>query len=125
MVVAMRSAQRLWNHLIDDAQPQQILRRELQCVGGAFGKLMALPEDAGAAFGANDRVIRELEHGNSVAHADAECPAATPFADDDADDRRLETRHLVHVLGYGLRLAAFLGANARVSTGRVDETDHR
>ena len=37
----------------------------------------------------------------------------------------LQPRHLVHVLGDDLRLAAFLGADARIGAGRVDQADDR
>ena len=54
-----------------------------------FGVLVALPEDAGAAFGADDRVVGVLQHRDAVADADSQRTAAAAFADDDADDRRL------------------------------------
>src|SRR4029077_17771309 len=52
----------------------------LQGVGGlALGVVVGfLPEDAGAAFGADDAVVGELEHADAVADADAERSAGPP-----------------------------------------------
>ena len=88
-------------------------------------EVVALPEDAGAAFGADDRVVGELEHGDAIADADAERAAGAPFADHDADDRRRQARHLEHALGDDLGLAALFGADAGIGAGRVDQADDR
>ena len=72
MVVAVGGAERLFDHVVDAAELVQILRRELERAGGVGGEVVALPEDAGAAFGADHRVVGELQHGDAVADADAQ-----------------------------------------------------
>ena len=86
---------------------------------------MAFPEDSRAAFGADDRVIGVFEDGDAVADAQSQRPARTAFADHHADDRRRQPRHQEHRLGNHLRLAALLGADARISPAGVDQTDDR
>ena len=76
-------------------------------------------------FGTDDGVVGVLEHGDAVADADAQRAAAPAFADDHADDRRWQPGHFEHVLGDDLGLAAFLGADAGVGPGRVDQADDR
>ncbi len=125
MIVAVRPAERLFDRVIDDAQPQQVGRGELQGGGRLFRVLAALPEDAGAPFGADDRIVGVLEHGHAVAHTDAQCAAAAPFANDNTHDGRLEPRHLEHVLGNDLRLTALFGADARVGARGIHEAYHR
>ncbi len=93
---------------------EQVLRGHFQGLGGLFLEGVALPEDAGAAFGADDRVVGVFEHGHAVADADAQRAARAAFADHHADDRRGQPRHLEHRAGDDLGLAAFFGADARI-----------
>src|SRR5262249_33234953 len=91
-----------------------------------LGRFVRLPpEDAGAALGADDRVVGVLEHAHAVADADAQRPAGAPLADHDAHDGRLQPRHLHEVVGDQLRLPALLRADARVGAPRVDQADDR
>ncbi len=62
-----------------------------------------------------------LQHAHPVADADAERTARTAFADDHADHRRLQPRHLQQVVGDQLRLSAFLGTDAGIGAGGVDQ----
>ena len=66
-----------------------------------------------------------LQHADAVADADAQSTAGAPLPDHHADDRRRQARHLQQAGGDELRLAAFLGADAGVGAGRVDQADDR
>ncbi len=69
---------------------------------------VSLPDDIGAAFRRNHEIGRVLQHGQVVAHADAQGATGTALADHDADDRGGQTRHHRQVLGDGLADAALL-----------------
>src|ERR1019366_2740020 len=84
-----------------------------------------LPDNAGTAFGADDGVVGELQHADAVADADAERSAGASFADDDADDRGLDARHLKQVGRDELSLAALLGADAWIGAFGIDQADDR
>ncbi len=123
VVVAVGGAEGFFDHVVDDAKFVEVAGGELEGAGGVGGKVVTLPEDACAAFGADHAVVGELEHGDAVADANAERPAGAAFADHDADDRRFEARHFEHALGDDLGLAAFFRPNAGVSTGGVDQAN--
>ena len=125
VMIAMRPARRLVQDRVDDAQPQQIGGGEPQRLGRLFAIPAALPQDPRATLGADDRIIRVLQHRDPIAHADAQGAARSAFANHHADDRRLQPGHLEHALGDHERLAAFLGADARVGARRIDERDDR
>ena len=101
------------------------LAGELERLGELGGVFVALPEDAAAALGADDRVPGEFHHRDAVGHADAQRAAGAAFAGDDADDRRLQAAHLHQVAGDRLGLPALFGADAGVGAGRVDQGDDR
>ena len=82
-----------------------------------------LPEDRGAAFGADHGVVGVLQHEHAVGDADAERAAAAAFADDDGDDRRAQDHHLAQVHGDRFGDVALLGADAGIGAGGVDERD--
>ena len=67
-MIPMRTAKRLWNNLIDNAQLDQVFARKPQGPCGLVSVPRTLPEDSGASFGADYGVIREFENGNMVAH---------------------------------------------------------
>ena len=69
---------------------------------------MAFPENAGATFGTDDRVIGVLKHSHAIAHADAQGAARAAFAKDHANHRSSQPRHFIHRAGNHLGLAAFL-----------------
>ena len=125
MVVAVSAAQRLGNHAVDDPELEQILGREAERVRGLLGVLVTLPQNTRAALGADHRVVGVLQDGDPVADADPQRAAAAAFADDHADDRRGQARHLIHVLGDHPGLPALLGADPGVGARRIDERDHR
>ena len=66
--------------MIDNPQTEQILGSEFKRVRGLFGVLVALPKNAGAAFGTDYRVVREFEYGDAIADTDSQSTAAAPFA---------------------------------------------
>ena len=71
-MVAVCSAQRFGNHFVDDAESQEVAAGHLER-GRGFGSVLApFPEDRGAPLGSDHRVIRELEHRQTVADADPE-----------------------------------------------------
>ncbi len=78
LVVTMGAAGRFAKHGVDDSQSAQVLRSHLQGFGRPFLEGVALPQDAGATFGANHRIIRMFEHCNSVADANAQAPPDPP-----------------------------------------------
>ena len=100
-----------------------MLGGDLQGVGriGCGGAI--LPQDGGAAFRADDRVIGVLEDENAVGYADAERSAGAALADDRCDDRHLERHHFAQVDGDGLGDMALLSADAGKGAGRVDDCD--
>ena len=66
-----------------------------------------------------------MQHQHEVAHGDGERAARAALADDRGDDRRAQARHLEKIAPDRLRLAALLGIDARIGTGRIDEREHR
>ena len=77
-VVAVRSPQRFGNHFVDDAESQQVAAGHLER-GRGFGRVLTpFPEDRGAPLRRDDRVVRELEHRQAVADADARAPLRIP-----------------------------------------------
>jgi hypothetical protein len=121
----VRTADRLGDDGVDDAQAQQVGRGHLHHLGGLGGPAGVAPQDGRAALGRDHRVDRVLEHEHAVAHADGQRAAAAPLARDHRDDRHRQPRHELEVARDGLGLAALLGAHARVGAGRVDEGHHR
>ena len=66
-----------------------------------------------------------LEHGHSIADADAERTAGSAFTDHDRHDGRAQTAHLSQIDGDGFRLTTLFGTDPGIGSGRVDETDDR
>ena len=118
-------ADRLLDDLVDDLEPQQVLGRELERLGGALALARVLPQDRGAALGRDHRVDRVLQHQDPVGDAERERAARAALADDHGDDGRRQRRHLEDVARHRLGLAALLGAEAGVGARRVDERDDR
>src|SRR6266850_6102688 len=92
--VGVRAAGRLGDDLIDHTQVEQVLRRDLQRLGGALPLRRILPENGGAPLRGNYRVHRVLEHQHPVGQSHRERPTGTPLADHHGDDGRPERGHL-------------------------------
>ena len=99
-----------------------MLCRDSHCLGSIFRLISTLPQDRRAAFRRDYRVNSVLQHQQAIANADRQRAAGAALADDDADDRRLESGHQVQAVGDGLTLTAFLGANTRIGTRRIDQS---
>ena len=116
------------NGLVDDFvhQPKclEAQGRDTQGVGSFLCFVGGFPQNRCAAFGADNRVNRVLEHHHLVGHRDGQCAARTALADDGGDDGHLELRHFKNITPDGLRLAALFGINARVGARRIDEGKH-
>ncbi len=125
MMIAVGAAQRLLDHRVDDFQFHQILGGHPKGLGGLFLVGVALPEDAGAAFRADYRIIGVFEHRDAIADPNAQRPAGAPLANDHANDRGGQARHLEHRVGDHLGLAALLRPDARIGARRIDEADDR
>ena len=92
-------------------------------ISAAGGLVGALPENGGAALGRDDGVDAVLQHHEDVGHAERQCTARAPFADDDADDGHFKGRHFQQVAADGLGLATLLGPHAGKGARGVDEGD--
>src|SRR5437660_461677 len=110
---------------VDDAEAQEVGRRDPHRLRRLRRLRGVAPEDRRAPLRRDHRVDRVLEHEDAVAHSDRERAAASPLARDDGDDRRAEPGHLAQVPRDRLRLAALLGPDARVGAGRVDQGEDR
>lgn len=60
-----------------------------------------------------------------IADADGQRAARTALTDHRSDNRDFERRHDLQITGDGFALTAFLGVDPRVSSGRIDEGQHR
>src|SRR5690606_21659639 len=83
--VGMRALARLLHDAVDDADLEQLGRRDPERLGGAVRLAGVLPEDGRAPFGRDHRVDRVLEHLYPVADADRERAARAALARDRAD----------------------------------------
>src|SRR5690606_18809782 len=84
--IAVSAAVGLLDDFIDDAQGSQVVGRDAHGGRGNFLLVDIAPEDFGTAFGWADHVDGMFQHGDDIADSDAQCPATTAFADDDAID---------------------------------------
>ena len=82
MRIAMCTAQRFLEDRVDDAEFEQVFGGETQGTGRARRVLVALPQNARTAFGADDGIPGMLQNGDAVPYPDPQRAAAPPFADD-------------------------------------------
>ena len=123
--VAVRAADRLFDHVVDDAEFEEVFRRKFERFGRFVLMFAAFPKDARAPLRTDDAVIREFQHRDAVADGDPDRAAASAFADDDRDNRRRQGRHLEHRFRDRLGDAAFLRRDAGIGARSVDETNNR
>jgi hypothetical protein len=84
-----------------------------------------LEQDRRTRLGRDHRIRAVFEHVGDVADADRERAAGAAFADDRAQDRRAQLRHLEQVARDRFALATFFRADAGIRAGRVDEGEDR
>ena len=124
MVVPMGSPEWLFDHVVDDPHLQKVARRKLQCRSGFLCMFGTLPKNPGTAFGTDDGIIGVFQNRYSVTDSNSESTSAAAFTNDHADDRRLQSRHLIHVFGDDLSLPTLFSSDAGISSWRVDHADH-
>ncbi len=121
----MGPADRLLDDPVDHAERHEILRRELERLGRLGRARGVLPQDRGAAFGADHRVDGVREHGHAIGGGQRHRTAGAALADDDRDDRHLHLQAGLDGAGDRLGLASLLGALARIGARRVNQRHHR
>src|SRR6516165_9005119 len=124
-MVAMGASQWFRNDVIDNAEFEQVARRQFQGFGsqrlGLFGG--GFPENARASFRADNGIIGVFEHADAVADADAQSAAGSPFPDDNANDGSGKLRHFQQIGRDQLGLAALLGADPRIGARSIDQAE--
>jgi hypothetical protein len=123
VVILVRAASRLGDHLIDDAQPEQIGCGQAEHIGRIGGTVAIFPEDRRTPLRCDDGVAAEFEHQNAVGEAESERAARPAFAGDRRDHGDTETGEDRERGADGLALSTLLGADAGVRAGRVDERE--
>ena len=86
----MRPAHRLADHGIDDAEPHQIIGRQLESFRRLLGMLGAAPKDGRTAFRRDYRVDRVFEHHDAVGRRQSDRTARSAFTDDEREQRDAE-----------------------------------
>src|SRR5437763_15614822 len=124
-MIAMRAAQRLVHHLVDQTELLQTRGGDPEGFCSFRRMLGGFPEDRRATLGRNDRVRCVLQHQRDVADGDRERAAWTAFANDGDDDRNPQTGHFVQIASDCFRLPSLLGVDSRVRARRVDEREQR
>ena len=119
----MCAAERLGDDFVDDTEFEQIAAGKLQRAGSLIGVLLMFPQNAGAALGADDRIVGVLQDGDVVANANSQRAAGSTFADDNAQNGSIEPGHVTQIDRDLIRLAAFLSADSGVSAGGIDEAN--
>ena len=65
-----------------------------------------------------------MQHIDVIAHRNRQGTTGAAFADNGTQHRHAQAGKLIQIAADGLRLAALLGANTRISAGRVDKSEH-
>src|SRR5579885_3045875 len=123
--IAVRAAERLLDHLIDEAEPGQSIGGHVERLGRSFLLVLALPENRGAALRRDHGIRAVLQHQEAVADPDGERAAGAALARDDGNDRDAEHGHLEEVTGDRLALAALFGADPGVGALRINQRYER
>ena len=125
VVIAVSASKGFFDDIIDNAELWEVLACEPKDLGGFGGMLVAFPQNSCAAFGADNRVVSVLQHGDAVSYTDTKCTPRATFADHDANDGRLQLAHHEHALRNDLGLASLFGSNAGIGSRGIDEGDDR
>src|SRR4051812_45412799 len=84
-----------------------------------------LPENRSAAFGTDDRVVRVLQHQDTISHSNPECPAGPTFSDHHRDGRSFQRHHLAEIHGYCLGDGPLLRSDSWIGSRSIDESNER
>ncbi len=87
VVITMRAAKRFGDDFVHNFQFHQIFGRKFEGGGGLRRIRAIFPQNGGATFGRDHRVVRVFQNQDAVAHTDAERATGTAFADDDGEQR--------------------------------------
>src|SRR5690606_11386340 len=121
--VAVRAAERLRDHVVDQTELLQAVGRYAHRLGGRLGLLRGLPQDRRAALRRDHGIDAVLQHHHLVRDTDRERAAGAALADHDADDWRPEARHREKIARDRLALTALLRADAGIRTLGIDQRD--
>src|ERR1051326_2005223 len=82
--VPVGATERLGDDVVDDAELEEVFRRQAKRLRGARHRIGGLlpVEDRGAAFGRDHRITRVLEHQDAVADPESERSSAASLTDD-------------------------------------------
>ena len=121
----MGTSQRLRNDLIDDFETQQIGSRDFQGLGGFRRLRTILPNNGSATLRTDHRIVGVFQHQRPVRYPDAQSAPRTSLSDDQSDNGDLQHHHFPKIHRNGFGDMPFLGADARVGSGRIDNRNHR
>src|SRR6478672_10332826 len=83
--IAMRTAQRLVDDPVDNAECLLVLRRDLHRFGSFWGLIGGAPQDRGAALRRDHGIDGMLEHQDAIGAGYRHGSAGAALADDDGD----------------------------------------
>src|SRR5262249_55625399 len=86
IVIAVRAALRLSNDFVHDLQFQKILRSQFERLSGFSSMSPVSPQNRGAGFRANHRVVSVLENQYVICDPDAQRSARATLADHRGND---------------------------------------
>ena len=121
----MAAADRFRNDVVDQLEREQVLRGQLERVGGGRGLGGIAPQDGGAAFRRDHRVDRVLQHRHHVAGGERDRAARAALTDHGGDDRHRRRQERVDRARDRFRLAARFRFDAGKRADRVDERQDR
>ena len=121
----MRSAKRFVNDAVDQPERLQSGRGNAHRLRCFISLLRTLPEYRGTAFRRYHGVGRVLQHQHRIADGDRQRSARSALTNDAADQRHFEFRHNQQVAADSFGLTTFLRVDTRISTRRIDESQHR
>src|SRR6266571_3931102 len=97
IIVPMCAALRLWDNFVHNFEFQQILRSQLERLGGLGCMPPVSPQNRGTRFGTDHRVVSVLENQHVICDANAQRAAGSAFADDGSDDWDAQAHHLTKI----------------------------